>query len=647
MCGICGFIDINRERSDNKIIIQRMCHLLRHRGPDEEGFYYNDGVNLGIRRLRIIDLATGSQPIHNEDRTVWIVFDGEIYNYKELRENLKKRGHKFYTNTDTEVIVHLYEDMKEDCVIPLNGMFALAIWDDREKKLILGRDRMGIKPLHYTISSNSFIFASELKAIIAHPDAIRKIDPVSLRKYLSYEYVPCPRTIFQEIYKLPSGHVLVYKDRKTELTKYWELKFHQNLISKKKKTEEYQEQFIYIFKESVKKRLISDVPLGVFLSGGVDSSSLAAMMCQLNAGKIKTFSIGFQDRSFDESYYAKAISQFLGTEHFHKILDKDEIFKSLPKMIKFLDEPLSDASFIPTYFLSKFTKQYVNVALSGEGGDELFCGYPTYQAHRIATFYEKIPKVLRNFVINKIINKLPTSLDNFSLDFKAKRFISGLDYDIAMRHCIWMGSFTPREADLLLTTDFKSVLKNCSIYEEVVDYLEGCSEYDLIERIQLLDIKHYLQDDLLVKADRAGMACSLETRLPFLDNILVEFIASLPSNMRLRGLKTKYLLKKSMRKYLPSFIINRPKKGFGIPVGKWIKSDLKTLVLDVFSKERIKREGFFEYSYIRRLLDEHFSGRKDNRKLIWTLLIFELWYENFTKGFNNGVETSGFIEMSK
>lgn len=647
MSGICGFIDTNKERPDKKVILQRMCQLLRHRGPDDGGFYYGEGVCLAIRSLNIIDLAKESQPIHNEDRTIWIVFNGEIYNFKELRENLKKRGHSFYTITDTEVIVHLYEDMKEDCVDPLNGMFAFAIWDTKEKELVLARDRMGIKPLHYTLSSNGLIFASELKAIIAHPDVIRKIDPISLRKYLSYEYVPCPRTIFQGINKVPPGHILIYKNRQTKLTKYWELRFHQNLISKQKKTEEYQEQFIYLFKDSVKRRLMSDVPLGVFLSGGIDSSSLAAMMCQLDMGNIKSFSIGFHDRSFDESYYAKAVSQFLGIEHYQKVLDTNGISKLLPRIAEFLDEPLSDPSIIPTYLLSEFTREYVTVTLSGEGGDELFCGYPTYQAHRLASFYEKFPRALRNFVIDKIVEKLPASLDNFSLDFKAKRFISGIDYDIAMRHCIWMGSFTPKEVDLLATADFKSILKNCPIYEELDNYLVGCDDYDLMEKIQLLDIKLYLQNDLLVKIDRASTACSLEARVPFLDHILVEFVLSLPSDMKLRGLTTKYILKKSMRKYLPSFIIDRPKKGLGIPVGKWLKSDLKTLVLDIFSKERVKREGFFEYSHIKRLLDEHFSGRRDNRKSIWTLLIFELWYENFMKGFNNEVEATRFIEMSK
>ena len=645
MCGICGFKD-NKIRLNRERILQQMNRLLTHRGPDDEGYYLNDDVGLAMRRLSVIDLVTGGQPVHNEDQTIWIVFNGEIYNFKELRAGLEKKGHKFYTNSDTEIIVHLYEDMGQDCVRPLNGMFSFAIWDSKGNKFILARDRIGIKPLYYTLAFNGLIFASELKAIMAHPNVTKNVDMLSLRKYLSYEYVPCPRTILKGINKLPAGHMLIYKDKQAKLIKYWDLNFAQDSIKRGNNIKAYEEQFLHLLKQSVKRRLISDVPLGVFLSGGIDSSSIASLMCQLGVKDVKSFSIGFNDRSFDESNYAKKVSQFLGISHSMKNLDTDAMLKFLPKVAGFLDEPFGDASVIPTYLLSKFTRENVTVALSGEGGDELFCGYPTYQAHRVASIYQRVPKPIRNFVANRIVKRLPTSLDNFSLDFKAKRFISGMDYNSEMRHCVWMGALAPTEADFLISPDFKNKIKDSLIYNELDGYLADCSGYNLMQRIQRLDTKLYLQDDLLTKADRASMACSLEVRVPFLDHTLVEFAASLPVGMKMRGLTTKYILKRAMKKYLPPDIINRSKKGFGIPVAEWIKSNLKTLVLDVFSKGKVQREGFFDYLYIHKLLEDHFQGKSDNRKLIWTLLMFELWYKNFMEGTDSEKEIIAPLKMS-
>ncbi len=628
MCGICGFINRGNLTIDREAVIQSMCLLLEHRGPDDKGFYSGRGVNLGMRRLSVIDLVTGKQPIHNEDKTVWIVFNGEIYNFKELKIDLEKNGHIFYSNSDTEVIVHLYEEMGGACVSRLNGIFAFAIWDERERILLLARDRFGVKPLYYTIQGNDLIFASELKAFNAHPMIKKEINYLSLRKYLSYGYIPSPRSIFSGINKLPAAHFLTYKEGAVRLNKYWDINLGHHDPGRRLNLKECEGRFLDTLRGAVKRQLNSDVPLGVFLSGGIDSGSIAAMMCQLNVKDINSFSIGFPGSSFDETKYSTKLSQRLGTRHHHKILSSNDMVKLLPKVIKFLDEPFADASIIPTYLLSEFAREYVTVALSGDGGDELLCGYPTYQAHKFASFYKNMPNFLRNRIIGKIVDRLPVSLDNFSLDFKAKRFVSGMDYDDAIRHFIWMGSFTPGEASLLLTDNFKGFFDESMVYDEANAYLDDRNGYSLIEKMQFLDIKTYLQDDILTKMDRASMMCSLEVRVPFLDNEVVDFINSLPEALKLHGLTTKYILKKTMHKLLPSEIINRPKKGFGIPVGKWLKHDLKPIILDVLSEDRIKRGKLFNYKYINKLKLDHFESKKDNGKLLWTLLVFELWREN-------------------
>ncbi|MEW6608597.1 MAG: asparagine synthase (glutamine-hydrolyzing) [bacterium] len=629
MCGICGYLTWG-EKTVQQEIVHQMCEVIRHRGPDEEGIYVEKNIGLGMRRLNIIDLVTGHQPIHNEDKTIWVVYNGEIYNFQEIRKSLEKNGHRFYTQTDTEVIVHLYEEMGTRCVEKLNGMFGFALRDKQRNRLFLARDRIGIKPLHYARVNNQFIFGSEIKAILVHPDVNREIDLTSLDKYLTYEYIPAPQTIFKQIKKIPPGHILTINqagELRTE--QYWDISFkHDERI---KSEEEYAEELLSLLKDAVKRRLISDVPLGVFLSGGIDSSTVTALMSELVPGQVKTFSIGFEDKSFDESCYARKVAQYFGTSHYEEILSPNKLIELVPVIADVLDEPLGDASIIPTYLLSKFTRKYVTVTLGGDGGDELFAGYPTYQAHRLAGFYEKIPSIIRQSMIEKVISHLPVSTSNISFDFQTKKFISGIPYPSEIRNYIWLGSFSPEEKKDLLSNEVCDILKN-DTFEDIKIYLAKTDAQSLLERLLYLDMKFYLQEDILAKVDRASMANSLEVRAPFLDYTFVEFVANLPPHLKLQNLTTKYILKQAVNNLLPKGIANRKKKGFGIPIAKWFKQELKGFILDVFAESKIKQEGFFNYNYIKQLLTDHFENKKDNRKGLWTLLVFELWYEKYIKG---------------
>ncbi|MEW6095117.1 MAG: asparagine synthase (glutamine-hydrolyzing) [bacterium] len=635
MCGICGYLTWG-EKIVQEEIIHKMCDVIRHRGPDDEGIYLEKNIGLGMRRLNIIDLVSGHQPIHNEDKTIWVVYNGEIYNFQEIRESLEKNRHCFYTQTDTEVIVHLYEEMGTKCVEKLNGMFGFALWDKQKNILFLARDRIGIKPLHYTTINNQFIFGSEIKSILVHPDVKREVDILSLSKYLTFEYIPAPNTIFKGIKKLSPGYMMTINQTgeiKTE--QYWDINFSYDKKIKKEKV--YQEELLSLLKASVKRMLISDVPLGVFLSGGIDSSTVTALMSELVPGQVKTFSIGFEDRSFDESCYARKVAQYFGTSHYEEILNPNKLIELVPVIADVLDEPLGDASIIPTYLLSQFTRRHVTVALGGDGGDELFAGYPTYQAHRLAHFYEKLPGFVRKGMIEKIIKKLPVSTSNISFDFQAKKFISGIPYSPEIRNYIWLGSFSPNEKKDLLSNEICDILKNSDSFEDIEMYLAKTDAENFLDRLLYLDMKFYLQEDILAKVDRASMANSLEVRPPLLDHTFVEYVANLPPQLKLKGLITKYIFKKAVKHLLPRGIASRKKKGFGIPVAKWFKNELKGFVLDVFAQSKIKDEGFFNYSYIEKLLKDHFEGKKDNRKLLWTLLVFELWYEKYIKRVNYSI----------
>jgi len=622
MCGITGYFG-----EGNREILKKMTDSLRHRGPDDEGFYIGERIGLGHRRLSIIDLEGGHQPMTNEDKTIWVVFNGEIYNFQELKEKLEKQGHQFKTKSDTEAIVHLYEEKEEEFLEELNGMFAIALWDEKKEKLILARDRLGEKPLYYVVFNQNLVFGSELKALLAHPLVKKELDLGSLAKYLIYEYAPAPHSILKDIYKLCPGEYLVYKNNQASVKKYWEISFDKNPENLTK--DEYLGELEKRLEGAVKKRLVADVPLGIFLSGGLDSTSLAYFAQKNSSKRIKTFSIGFVDRSFDESEYARQAARFLKTEHYEKILEPKDCLNLIPQIADFLDEPLADASLVPTYLLSQFTREKVTVALGGDGGDELFMGYPTFQAYRLDRIYQKIPSWLRNYFIQPLIKNLPPSFNNISFDFRLKRFIAGSSIRPEIKNQIWLGSFEPAQLRDLLAPSIYQQIKLNKIFEDIENYLEGVKSKSIENRLIYLYLKNYLQDDILVKTDRASMAVGLEVRAPFLDYTLVDFINSLPTEYKLRGFKTKYLFKELMKNKLPQNIVYRPKKGFGLPIAKWLKNDLKVFVLDSFSESKIKREGIFNFNYIKNLLQEHFSGQKDNRKVLWTLLIFEIWLEKW------------------
>ncbi len=631
MCGICGVVSLDVEKPVEEGVVVSMCRMMIHRGPDDDGYFIEGGVGLGMRRLSIIDLAGGRQPIHNEDESLWIVFNGEIYNFPEMKTFLEKLGHRFYTRSDTEVIVHAYEEFGEECVKHLNGMFAFAIWDKKHRKLFVARDRTGIKPLHYTLAKGQLIFGSELKAILVHPDVERRIDLVALNEYLSFEYVPTPRTIFKNIKKLPPGHTLTFSERGLSLQEYWNISFARSESRPPVNPAEYEARLRECLKESVKKEMISDVPIGVLLSGGIDSSAVAAMMSQLSPGKVKSFSIGFADASFDESSHARLVAEHLGTEHHELILTPEIMLDLVPCLPDFLDEPLGDSSIIPTYLLSRFTREHVKVALGGDGGDELFAGYPTLQAHRLVEYYERLlPWFVRARIVPCLVKALPVSFDNISFDFKVRRFIAGRGVPFEIRHHRWLGSFTDEGKKQLFLPWV--TLAELDTYEVARRHLQECDAHQALNQLLYCDMKLYLEGDILVKVDRASMACSLETRVPLLNNAFVEFMMTLPVDLKLRRLTSKYIFKKSLANLLPRQIINRKKKGFNIPVAKWINQDLKGLVLDMLSQARIERAGLFNYDYIQKLLADHFDQRTDNRKLIWTLLVFELWYERYMEG---------------
>jgi asparagine synthase (glutamine-hydrolysing) len=627
VCAICGIVEY--ERPVDRTTLERMARRLRHRGPDDEGYYVADAgergpsVGLGFRRLAIIDLSGGGQPMTNEDGSLWLVFNGEIYNFRELRPELEAKGHAFRTKCDTEVIVHLYEEYGPDCVRRLNGMFAFAVWDTKAQNLFVARDRLGKKPLYYVDTGRQLLFASELKALLQHPACPRELDPGAVSKYLAYEYVPAPHTIFKGMRKLPAGHSLTWKEGRVTVDRYWDITFKANRAGRKEA--DYAAELHERLKEAVRLRLVSDVPLGVFLSGGIDSSSVVALMAELvPPEQIKTFSIGFAERSFDESGYARAVAEHFGTEHHERILRPETLLDVLPEVGAFLDEPFGDASIIPTYLLSKFTREFVTVALGGDGGDEFFAGYPTFQAHSLARWY-RLPRVMHERMVVPLAERWPVSTDNLSLDFKLKRFLRGIPYRPAIRNQVWLGSFNPAEQRLLLNE--AAPAGDC--YEDIAAAEEQCDSQDYLERLIYLYGKLYLADDILFKVDRASMACSLEVRAPFLDYRLIEFVNSIPAGLKLKGWQTKYILKEAMRPHLPPAIVGRAKKGFAIPVAQWLKTEMKGLALELFSRQRLEGQGIFRYSVVARLLDEHFRGIKDNRKQLWTLLMFQVWYDSY------------------
>lgn len=639
MCGIAGWAHLDPRTSPAEgaeELLRSMCDRMHHRGPDSEGYLVDDGIALGMRRLAIIDLLTGKQPVFNEDRSVAVVLNGELYNYRELRADLETRGHKFRSESDTEVLPHLYEEYGRSMVDHLNGMFAFALWDERRRRLLIARDRFGEKPLYWGIFEHTLIFASEPKVLLAHPSVKPNLNLNALRQYLSFDYVPAPLSIYEGINKLPAAHTLTLENGKVTIERYWRLSYETRRPVPS--VQEAADQLRDLLVDSVRMRLVSDVPLGVLLSGGLDSSVVAALAVRASSETVKTFSIGFAEASFDESQYARAVAKFLGTDHHEERFSASLAANLVSEIGAWMDEPISDPSLVPTYLLSRFTRKHVTVALGGDGGDELFAGYPMYFGHNMARAYLTVPQFLRSGVIEPMVNMLPVKTKNLSFDYRARRFITASHYDDVARHHIWFGSFTPHDQQSLLSEDVQRA-SDSDIYRDARRLFAECDSTNMTECMQSLDTQLYLAEDILTKVDRASMAVSLEVRAPYLDPRVAEFAASLPASYKLHGYTSKYILKKAAKGLVPPFVWRRGKKGFGVPFAQWLKKELKPLAHDLLSPERVRRSGIFNPDYVAKLQDEHERGIANHRKLLWTLLSFELWRESF-------VETPRRIETS-
>lgn len=623
MCGICGELRLDGT-APQKDLLLRMCATMRHRGPDDEGIYIGKNIGLGHRRLSIIDLSTGHQPLSNEDGSIWIVFNGEIYNFLEIRPNLISQGHRFKTKTDTETIIHLYEEYGLDCVQHLRGMFAFCLWDEKRKRLFLARDRIGKKPLYYTFSKNSFLFASELKAILEDTGIDRQINQEAIHHYLTYQYVPSPLTIFTQIKKLQPAHIMVVEDGKIKrLERYWRPEYtpKTNLSEP-----EIIESILEILKEATRIRLISDVPLGAFLSGGIDSSAIVAMMSQLMDKPVKTFSIGFPEASFNELSFAKIVADQFKTEH-HEFIVKPDALDILPKIVWHYDEPYADSSCIPTYYLSQMTRQHVTVALNGDGGDETFAGYERYLAYKLTSYYERVPRFIRDGIFASL-KVFPESSSRQDFIRKARRFTEVMAEPKERRYIRWLSIFSNSLKDRLYSDKMKERMRSIDSVEIVAESFKRSGTDDLLDTLLFVDTINYLPEDLMVKVDIASMAHCLECRSPFLDHKLVEFAASIPSGLKLKGRKTKHILKKALSKILPEPILNRGKMGFGVPLSFWFRGELRDYAQELLLCKKADR-GYFKQNEIKNLLEEHISGRVNHSYRIFSLIMLELWHQTF------------------
>ncbi|HKX83814.1 MAG TPA: asparagine synthase (glutamine-hydrolyzing) [Pyrinomonadaceae bacterium] len=603
-----------------------MNRAIEHRGPDDDGFYVNENAALGMRRLSIIDVAGGHQPMHNADKSKWIVFNGEIYNYQELRADLDKRGHKFYTNSDTEAILHLYDEFGEQCLQYLRGMFAIAIWDDREKSLFLARDRVGKKPILYSHQPNGdLIFGSEFQALLRHPAVSREVDDQAIDAYLSYLCVPAPMTAYRSIRKLEPGHWLLWKEGRTETKRYWLPDFSKKIdISE----EDAITETTRILRESTRLRMISEVPLGAFLSGGVDSSTVVALMARESSKPVKTFSIGFEEQDFSELKYAKRVAEHVGAEY-NEFIVRPNAIDVLPTLVEHYGEPYADSSAIPTYYVSRETRRHVTVALNGDGGDESFAGYERYAAMRIAEQYHRLPRMLRKAFVEAPVNLLPTSELKRSRFRDAKRFLQAASLPKTERYFRWMSTFNRDAKNDMYTREFGQTVaeQNPSAYMDL--WFAKANGSGILDATLLNDLMTYLPNDLLVKVDIASMANSLEARSPFLDHKVIEFAASLPEQLKMRRFETKSLLKKVAARLVPAEVIYRRKMGFGVPIGKWFRGEMRDFVRSVLLSERALNRGIIRPEVLVRHVDQHTAGERDHAFQIWTFLMLELWFQRF------------------
>jgi len=647
MCGICG--EINFHQGPRTEIIHKMCDVLKHRGPDDEGMVFIRGnqyleikepsefgslknnfeVALGHRRLSIIDLSKAAhQPMCNEDGSIWIVFNGEIYNFQDLRKGLEKKGHLFKSNSDTEVILHAYEEWDVECLNRFRGMFALAIWDSNLRRLFMARDRLGKKPLVYFHKGGHLIFASEIKAILQGPDIERKVNLYALHNYLTYQYVPSPDTIFEGIKKLPPAHYLLYDHLgNISIERYWKLHFTptQNTDND---LSEWCDRIRTELEESVKLRLISDVPLGAFLSGGIDSSLVVGMMAKLSGKPVKTFSIGFEEKDFDELSYAKLVSDHFATEH-HEFVVRPNAIEILPELVWHYNEPFADSSAIPTYYVANVTKNYVKVVLTGDAGDENFAGYQRYLWSKWVALFTKIPEKVRKQLMPAFLRVISSFRWKEKTLNRLVDFMESLSADQARNYAEQIKIFNAKEKGDIYSEDFGKNLENMNPLDFLLKKFEEVETEDLLDKLLYVDIHSYLPEDLLVKMDIATMANSLEARLPFLDYKFMELAARIPSHLKLKGSMTKFILKKTFPDLLPPAILKRKKMGFGVPVSRWFRNELKGYVYEILLDSKALNRGYFRERGIRHLLDEHIALRYDHSAKIWALLILEIWFRVF------------------
>jgi len=610
-----------------------MCDAIVHRGPDDSGYYVRDGIALGMRRLSIIDLSTGHQPVHNEDRSVWVVFNGEIYNFKSLRADLERHGHTFYTGTDTEVIVHLYEQFGERCVEKMRGMFAFAIWDERRKTLLLARDRLGIKPVFYTVNNGRLAFGSELKALLQLPEVERRLNWASVSHLFSAMCTPSSESIVEGVHKLKPGHILTASAKNgIRVREYWDVVFDPDYG----KSEQYfVERLRDLIEESVRLRLIADVPLGAFLSGGIDSSSVVATMARIGSGRVKTFSIGFAEQEYNELEYARQIARKFDTDH-HELIVEPNVLDVIDDLAWYLDEPFGDSSAIPTYIVSKLASEHVTVVLSGDGGDELFAGYERYLVERRERKMAQIPRPLRQAAgfIGHVMRE----------GMKGRNFLRHLALNSPERYF---------DANVLFREFQKASLFDPDVYRRfsnadttgVWRSLLGNGGMHWLSALQYMDIKSYLPNDILTKVDRMSMAHSIEARVPLLDHKLVEFAATIPPELKLRGETTKYIFKKAMEDILPHEILYRPKRGFAVPLARWFRGKLSPFMRDLLLSRSCSERGIFKRSYLERLIRMNDRGRPMDLQL-WTLITFELWCRRFLDGALRNVRSNSRVERA-
>jgi asparagine synthase (glutamine-hydrolysing) len=626
MCGIAGIVAGDREAQIDPVDIQTMCAAIVHRGPDDQGIFACGPVGLGMRRLSIIDVAGGQQPIHNEDRTVWVVFNGEIYNFEELRKELEADGHTFYTRSDTEVIVHLYERYGPTCVTRLRGMFAFALYDSRNRTLLLARDRLGKKPLHYAVRNGTLYFGSEIKSLLAVEPSFAVLDERGISQFLYYGYIPDPYTAFSSIKKLPPGYSLEFHEGSVHLHQYWDLpQFCTSRLSEP----ECLEQLEHTVFDAVRMRLVSEVPLGALLSGGVDSSIVVAAMAHTAGTRIKTFSIGFSEGDFNEAQHARSVAERFGTDHHELIVDAD-VWETLESLTHIIDEPFADSSIIPTYHVSRIARQYVTVALSGDGGDELFAGYDRYIVTHKRRYLDLLPRSFGPAYHEFVYPALPSGLRSRKLAHNLvlnsrDRFVHGSA--VLPTHDAELSPLTPEVTQLVAAEQGP-----CATMRH---YFDTAPATDLVSRMQYTDVKTYMTADVLTKVDRMSMACSLEVRCPLLDHVFVELAATLPLSMKLRGTTRKYLLRRLAEKLgIPRETLDRPKQGFALPLKHWMRAELKDEIAGLLLEPRTLRRGYFRKPQIERLLAEHHRGERDHSAALWQLLAFEMWHRNYLERYS-------------